>query len=182
MNTTAYDLVNSLPQRALERILRAYGEEKGCKNIAKAIVRTRKDRPIETSAQLAALIETVLPPSRKTGVRHPSTRSFQALRIAVNRELENLRRFLEKAPDMLSGGGRLVTISYHSLEDRMIKKTMNQWEKGCTCPPDLPRCACGKKPLFIRLTGRGLRPGREELAANPRARSALLRAAERISQ
>lgn len=179
--TTAYDLVNHLSQEALERVLKEYGEERRAKRISKAIVRIRKDRPIETSAQLAALIESVLPPSQKTAARHPGTRSFQAIRIAVNRELDNLEGFLGNAPKFISEGGRLVTIAYHSLEDRMIKKSMGLWEQGCTCPRDFPQCVCGQKPLFNRLSKRGLRPGKDEVKANPRARSAMLRAAERIS-
>jgi 16S rRNA (cytosine1402-N4)-methyltransferase len=176
----AHQLVNSLTVKELEKILRKYGEERRAKSIVKAIDRERKKKPIDSSLRLADLIQTVVPPSHRPGAKHPATRTFQALRIAVNRELENLESFLEKVPPLLVKGGRLVILSYHSLEDRLVKQRVADWERGCTCPPDLPRCSCGKIPLFKRVHKKGLKPVQREVVENPRARSATLRAAERI--
>ena len=122
----------------------------------------------------------MVPRTYGPGAKHPATRSFQALRIAVNRELESLDIFLDRVPALIGRGGRLVVLSYHSIEDRKVKRAMALWERGCTCPPDLPQCACGRKPLFRRVQKRGLRPDRQEIQENPRARSATMRAAERI--
>lgn len=177
---TAGDLVDRLSAQELERILRRYGEERRARSIVKAVGNERRKGRIESSSRLAEIIQAVVPRSYRPGAKHPATRTFQALRIAVNRELENLEGFLRKAPEWIQGGGRLVVLSYHSLEDRMVKQAMLGWEKGCQCPPDLPRCACGKKPLFRRLSKKGIRPSQEEIQGNPRARSAILRAAERI--
>jgi 16S rRNA (cytosine1402-N4)-methyltransferase len=173
---TAEQLINSRPSSELEKILREFGEEKRAKVIARSIV---QKRPLSSSLQLARLIEAVVPRSRR-GRKHPATRTFQALRIAVNRELEYLRTFLEKAPSLIVAGGRLVVLSYHSLEDRMVKQAMADWERGCQCPPNLPECRCGKSPLFRRLQKKGIKPDHEEIEQNPRARSAMLRVAERI--
>jgi 16S rRNA (cytosine1402-N4)-methyltransferase len=177
---TARQMVNSLSLKELEKTLWTYGEERRAKRIAKAIERERKRRPIETSLQLASLVESVVPRSHRPGAKHPATRTFQALRIAVNRELENLQAFLDKIPLLLVKGGRLVILSYHSIEDRAVKHAMMNWERGCSCPPDLPQCRCGRIPLFKRVHKKGIRPSSEEIEANPRARSAILRAAERM--
>ncbi|MBN2123705.1 MAG: 16S rRNA (cytosine(1402)-N(4))-methyltransferase RsmH [Deltaproteobacteria bacterium] len=177
---TASGLVNTLPPKDLEDLLRRYGEEKRARAIARAIDRRRRKGRIGSSLDLADLVRFVVRRPRRPGAKDPATRTFQALRIAVNRELEILRVFLEKAPDLLEKGGRLVVLSYHSLEDRMVKQTMRDWERGCQCPPGLPVCACGKVPLFRGIHRKGLRPGQEEVEKNPRARSAVLRAAERI--
>ena len=177
---TARDLVNNLSAGELEDIMRAYGEERRARLLARAIVRSRGNRPIDTSSQLADLVKSVFPPSQRFKTRHPATRVFQALRIAVNRELQNIEGFLDKIPSLMAKGGRLVVLSYHSLEDRRIKQAMFGWERVCTCPPDLPVCGCGKIPLYRRLTKKGVRPGNEEIEGNPRARSAVMRAAERI--
>lgn len=177
---TAGELIHSLPPKELETILRRYGEEPRAKRIAKAVCEQRKLGSIGSSLHLAQIVRAVVPRSNRGGARHPATRTFQALRIAVNRELENLEVLLEKAPSLIRRGGRLVVLTYHSLEDRRVKQTMLRWEKGCTCPADLPRCACGKKPLFRRLSRKALRPSEGEIADNPRARSAMLRAAERV--
>ncbi|MFH1243640.1 MAG: 16S rRNA (cytosine(1402)-N(4))-methyltransferase RsmH [Pseudomonadota bacterium] len=177
---TAYHLVNTLPERELEAILKDYGEERRAKSIVRAVVKARTSKPIETSLQLAGLIETVFPQSFRSRAKHPATRTFQALRIAVNKELQNLKTFLNTIPDILVKGGRLVVLSYHSLEDRLVKQTMVNWEQRCICPPDFPDCVCGKVPLFRRLFKRGLRASPGEIEQNPRARSAVLRAAERI--
>ena len=186
---TAADLVNSLNQKELENLLRRYGEERYARRISRAIVEARDKAPIKTSSQLASLVRAIYPPrltphgrweSRGPMPKHPATRTFQALRIAVNRELENLEAFLSTAPNLLKPGGRLVVLSYHSLEDRLVKKTMVSWEKRCTCPPDLPYCVCGRKPIMKRVYKKPRRPSEEEKARNPRARSAILRAAERV--
>jgi len=177
---TARDLVNSLSPKELESILKKYGEERRAKSIVRAIVRAREQEPIETSSRLADLIRSVSPPSYGPKARHPATRTFQALRIAVNKELQNIEIFLNKIPFLLAKGGRLVVLSYHSLEDRYIKKAMFDWEKGCTCPPDFPQCVCGKVPMFKRLFKKGIKPDKGEINENPRARSAIMRAAERI--
>jgi len=177
---TACHLVNDLSGRELESILRDYGEERRARSISKAIIQTRKREPIETSQRLAELIREVYPPALRFRARHPATRTFQALRIAVNAELENLDTFLQKIPAMLIKGGRLVVLSYHSLEDRRVKQAMVNWEQRCTCPPDFPDCACGKVSSFRRVFKKGLKAGQGEVEENPRARSAILRAAERI--
>ena len=177
----ANHLVNEIPPKDLEQILRDYGEEKNARSIVRAIIRERAKGPIETSSQLADLIDAVSPKSRRYRARHPATRTFQALRIAVNKELQNLDTFLNKIPSLMAVNGRLVVLSYHSLEDRRVKRTMNKWEKPCSCPPDFPHCVCGKVPLFRRLFKKGLKPSQEEIDKNPRARSAIMRAAERVS-
>lgn len=174
---TARQLVNSLPAKEIEKILRSYGEERRARAISRAIERERKRTPIVSSLQLANLVESVVP---RSGGRHPATRTFQALRIAVNNELDHLYAFLEVIPSLLVEGGRLVVLSYHSLEDRTVKQAMTDWEQGCTCPPEFPECRCGKVPLFRRVHKKGARPSSEETLSNPRARSAMLRTAERI--
>lgn len=177
---TARVLVNELPPREIENILRRYGEEKKARRIAALLEKARSSGGVQTSLQLARLVESAVPRSKRPGAKNPATRTFQALRIAVNRELENLDSFLEAAPSLTRKGGRVVILSYHSLEDRMVKQAMVRWEKGCTCPRDLPRCACGRNPLFRRLNRKGIRPTQAEIARNPRSRSATLRAAERV--
>jgi len=177
---TAGDLVNTLPLKELETILRKYGEERRAKRIAALVGKERGSGGIRSSLQLAHLVESAVPRSNRPGAKNPATRTFQAIRIAVNRELENLDGFLEDAPSLIRKEGRVAILSYHSLEDRMVKQTMARWEKGCTCPRELPRCACGKNPLFRRLHKKGIKPTDEEIAQNPRSRSAVLRAAERV--
>ena len=182
LELTAGDLVNTLPSGRLEKILKEYGEERRARSITKKIVRVRSRTTIGTSLQLAELIKSLFPAHGRAAAKHPATRTFQALRIAVNRELDILKVFLEKLPPLVIGGGRVVIISYHSLEDRLVKQHMENWERPCTCPPDFPRCVCGKKPLFKRIGPKLIRPGRKEIEQNPKARSALLRAAERVIQ
>jgi 16S rRNA (cytosine1402-N4)-methyltransferase len=177
---TAQHLIRDLSERDLEEVLRQYGEERKARAIARRIGQERKTKPILSSLHLAQLIESVVPRFRRPGAKHPATRTFQALRIAVNKELEHLASFLDKSPALLTGGGRLVILSYHSLEDRMVKRTMRDWERGCQCPPGLPMCCCGKEPIFRRVHKKGIRPDPKETEENPRARSAILRAAERI--
>jgi 16S rRNA (cytosine1402-N4)-methyltransferase len=177
---TAHEVINTFSSNNLVRILREYGEEKWAKRIVKSIEEERKRKPIKSSLELANLVKDAIPVPHHTKAKHPGTRTFQALRIAVNKELENLRTFLDMVPFLMNKGGRLVILSYHSLEDRMVKQTMMDWERQCTCPPDLPKCVCGKISLFERLNKRGIRPTPQEIKKNPRARSATLRVAERI--
>jgi len=177
---TAFDLVNKKSQEKIAWILKNYGEEKKAKLIAGSIAQARKKQPIKTSLQLANIIAEVIPNTYSSRKRHPATKSFQALRIAVNQELNNFQTFLSKIPLLMAQEGRVVILSYHSLEDRFGKKAMATWERPCTCPPDFPRCVCGKRPLFKRLLKKGIKAENIEIAENPKARSAILRAAERI--
>ncbi len=175
---TAFQVINTFSLKEIKILLKTYGEEKRAGFIATAIERERKKRPIKSSRQLAELVRQTLPPPRFGG-KDPVTRSFQALRITVNKEIENLTRFLNNVPFHIVKGGRLVVLSYHSIEDRMVKRAMANWEKACICPPDLPECACGKVALFKRIQKKGIKPSKAEITHNPRARSATLRAAER---
>jgi 16S rRNA (cytosine1402-N4)-methyltransferase len=177
---TARDLLRDLSARELEYLFKRYGEEKKARIIARRIEKERRRAPIDSTLQLANLIRSVVPRSRRPGAKDRATKTFQALRIAVNKELEHLAAFLEKAPRLIPPGGRLVILTYHSLEDRMVKQAFKDWEKGCRCPSDLPVCSCGGKPLFRRLHKKGVKPGLEEIEENPRSRSATLRAAERV--
>jgi 16S rRNA (cytosine1402-N4)-methyltransferase len=172
---TAADLLATLDEHALADIIRRYGEEPAARRIASAIVRARAEKPLTDAAALADLIARVRP--RRTGV-HPATRTFQALRIAVNRELDHLDRFLERALDWLAPGARLVIISYHSLEDRRVKHAFQAWSRACTCPPSVPRCVCGGRARVRVLTRRVVTPAETEIDENRRARSARLRAVE----
>jgi len=178
--TTAGDIINSLSAHEIEAILRDYGEERRARAISRLIEIERKRKDIKNTLQLANLIRSITPNSRHFRTKDPATRTFQALRIAVNKELENLKKFLEIAPSLLLSGGRLVILTYHSLEDRPVKEAIAYWERDCVCPPDIPECACGKKSIFRRINKKKVKPGTEEIRDNPRARSALLRAAERI--
>jgi len=176
----ARELVNTADLRELKRILREYGEELQAGRIARAIVERRKAGPIETTDELAGIVASAMPARMSHGRIHPATRTFQALRIAVNDELESLHRGIASGIDSLKEGGRFSVISFHSLEDRMVKDLFRDASRGCTCPPDLPVCACGGKPRLRVITRKPLRPGEEEVEHNPRARSAKLRTAERI--
>jgi 16S rRNA (cytosine1402-N4)-methyltransferase len=178
---TAEHLIHRLSEKDLEAILWKYGEETRARAIARRITQERRVTPITSSRHLASLIESAVPRSYRPGAKHPATRTFQALRIAVNKELEHLASFLDQCPSLLDEGGRVVVLSYHSLEDRAVKQTMMQWEKGCECPPTLPQCCCGKTQLFRRLHKKGIKPDPKEIDENPSARSAVLRAAERIT-
>ena len=177
---SAADIVNTWSQEELRRILWQYGEERYSGPIAAAIVRAREQAPIQTTGQLADLIRGAMPAKARREKQHPAKRSFQAIRIAVNDELGAVERMLDTALNLLRPGGRIAVISFHSLEDRLVKSAFAQWASGCTCPPDFPVCVCGKKPR-ARLVGR--RPivaGGEELQDNPRARSAKLREAGKL--
>ena len=177
----AAELLATLDANELAALFRRYGEEPNAGRIARAIVEERQTVPIETAERLAALIERIVPRNPRQPRRtHPATRVFQALRIAVNGELEALEIALGAALDLLRPGGRLVVLSYHSLEDRIVKRFIAAERKGCVCPPELPICVCGRNPR-LRPIGSSLTPRPEEVAANPRSRSARLRAAERIA-
>lgn len=176
---TAADLVNRLPRQELARIIREYGEEQKAGAIARAIERGRVRGPITSTLQLAEIISSVYPPHLPRRI-HPATRTFQALRIAVNDEVESLREGLKKAHRVLKPGGRMVVISFHSLEDRVVKQLFASWARGCTCPPRVPVCVCGLKPGVKVLTKKPVLPSEEEVERNPAARSAKLRAAEKI--
>ncbi|HEX5416867.1 MAG TPA: 16S rRNA (cytosine(1402)-N(4))-methyltransferase RsmH [Chloroflexota bacterium] len=175
----ARDLVNTLSAEALTDILRRYGEEPRARQIARAIVQARARHPIETTAELAQVVERA---AHRVGRTHPATRTFQALRIAVNHELEALEKALPEAIEILGPGGRLAIISFHSLEDRIVKHFFRSLANPCTCPPGLPMCVCGKKPTVRVLTRGGVRPTPDEIATNPRSRSATLRAVEKLAR
>jgi 16S rRNA (cytosine1402-N4)-methyltransferase len=178
----AAELLETLDAAELAALFRRYGEEPFAGRIARAIVETRRATPIETAEELAALVARVAP-SRAPGRRrvHPATRVFQALRIAVNEELDALQAGLAAALDLLRPGGRLVVLSYHSLEDRIVKRFFNAERRGCVCPPEVPVCVCGRNPRLRLVTRRSVTPSAEEIGRNPRSRSARLRAAERLA-
>jgi len=177
----ADELLATLDAAELTALFRRYGEEPKAPRIARAIVEARRVAPITTAEELAALVERVAPPNPRLRRRtHPATRVFQALRIAVNEELEALQAGLAAALDLLHPGGRLVVLSYHSLEDRIVKRFFQAERRGCVCPPEVPICVCGRNPRLRLVTSPSLTPTEAEVAANPRARSARLRAAERL--
>jgi 16S rRNA (cytosine1402-N4)-methyltransferase len=178
-STTAADLVNTLSRHDLARIIREYGEESKAYAIAKAIERARDREPITTTTQLSQIVSSVFPPYPPRRI-HPATLTFQALRIAVNDELGALREGLDQAIGLLRPGGRAAIISFHSLEDRIVKQSFAARAKGCICPPRLPVCRCGKKPDLKVLTKRPVMASEDETASNPAARSAKLRAAEKL--
>ena len=177
---TAAEIVNTYNAADLTRIIRAYSDEKWASRIADFIVRSRANGRIETSEQLVDIIKAAIPASARRAGGHPAKRTFQALRIEVNSELDVLRRGLDAAVRWLNPGGRLVVISYHSLEDRIVKETFNAYANRCTCPPDLPVCVCGKEPILDPVTRKPLLPTAGEIERNPRARSAKLRVARKL--
>lgn len=176
----AAEIVNTYNAADLARIIRAYSDEKWATRIAEFIVSAREEARIETSGQLVEIIKAAIPASARRAGGHPAKRTFQALRIEVNSELSVLRSGLEAAVRWLNPGGRLVVISYHSLEDRIVKDVFASYAKRCTCPPDLPVCMCGKKPILELVTRKPVLPTEEEVERNPRARSAKLRVAEKL--
>lgn len=175
----AAEIVNTYNAADLTRIIRMYSDEKWASRIAEFIVRERQNAPIETSAQLVDVIKAAIPASARRAGGHPAKRTFQALRIEVNGELDVLKSGLDAAVRWLNPGGRLVVISYHSLEDRIVKETFASFANRCTCPPDLPVCACGKRPILDIVTRKPVVPTSEEVERNPRARSAKLRVAQK---
>src|SRR5256885_7497181 len=174
---TAREVVNEWPERELVTIFRRYGEERYARQIVKAIVRRRKEQPYERTGELVDTIKSSIPAPARFGEGHPAKRVFQSLRIAVNDELGSLEAALPAALEMLRPGGRLAVISFHSLEDRIVKHFLREKERGCTCPPDFPVCICGHEPELRALERRPIRPSQTEVAANPRSTSARLRAA-----
>lgn len=177
---SAYDLVNELPWQELAGIIKNYGEEKFAKGIALAIERQRQSAPIETTQQLVDVIKSAIPARFKREKGHPAKRTFQALRIAVNREIDVLQQGLDSAFSILRPGGRLAVITFHSLEDRIVKKKMASWSQGCTCPSEFPICVCNKKPRAKLINKRAIEPSRQEAEENPRSKSAKLRVCEKI--
>lgn len=177
--TTAAQLVNTLPYEELKRIIFEYGEEKYAPSIAKGIINARREKPVETTFELAEIVKSNVPQRvRRDG--HPARKTFQAVRIAVNDELGVLQRGLDGAFDLLGSGGRLAVITFHSLEDRIVKQKMASWAQGCTCPKDFPVCVCGNKPKAGLITRKPVCANETELTENPRARSAKLRICEKL--
>ena len=177
---TAWTVVNQWPREALRRVLSQYGEERYAGPIAAAIDKARRKAPIETTGQLVEVIKGALPAAALREKQHPAKRSFQGIRIAVNDELASVSRMLQAAIPRLNPGGRLAVISFHSLEDRIVKSELAAAAKGCTCPPEFPVCVCGKTPQVKLVTRKPILPGEDELEENPRARSAKLRVAEKV--
>ena len=177
---SARELVNEADERELTDIFRRFGEERYATQIARAIGRRRKEHPITRTGDLVDVIKSALPTPARFGDGHPAKRVFQALRIAVNDELGALESALPAAIEMLRPGGRVAVISFHSLEDRIVKRFLREQARGCVCPPDFPICICGHEPVLRELTRKAVRPGPSELAANPRASSARLRAAVKV--
>lgn len=177
---TAYDVVNGWSEFELKRILRDYGEERCAGRIASRIVRVRADKPIETTLELVDVIRSAMPAAALREKQHPAKRSFQAIRIAVNDELGAVEDMMRTVPDLLNPGGRLCVISFHSLEDRIVKNGIAVRENGCTCPREAPICTCGFVQTLRSVSRKPIVSGPEELAENPRARSAKLRVAERV--
>jgi len=177
---TASDLINRLRARELERLLREYGEERWARRISHSIEGRRRKRPISTTTELRDLVHSAIPASFHSRRIDPATRTFMALRIAVNDELDNLRTVLEVAVSLLEKKGRICIIAFHSLEDRLVKQYFRMAEKGCTCPPHLPQCVCHGEQTLRIVTSKPVSPSRREIKENPRARSAKLRVAERI--
>lgn len=177
---TAYDVVNGYSEKELTTIIREYGEEKWASRIARFIVRARESSPVETTGQLTEIIKAAIPAkARRTGP-HPAKRTFQAIRIEVNDELGHLREAVRKLPDLLESGGRLAIITFHSLEDRIVKTEFEKRLDPCTCPKEFPVCVCGKKADVKKVTRKPLTPSESELENNPRARSAKLRVIEKL--
>jgi len=176
-DVSAADLVNDAPEKELAQIFRRFGEERYAAQIARAVVRAR---PLSRTGELVDVIRAAIPAPARFGEGHPAKRVFQALRIAVNDELGSLEHALPAALQMLRPGGRLAVISFHSLEDRIVKTFMRDAERGCTCPPDFPVCVCGNEPLMRALSRKAIRPSADEVAENPRASSARLRVAAKV--
>lgn len=177
---TAYDVVNTYSESDLKRILYEYGEEKFAPSIARNIVKRREAAPIATTGELVRVIKDSMPEKAKVGGHHPAKRSFQAIRIEVNGELDVIEPAIRSAVELLSSGGRIAIITFHSLEDRIVKQAFASLASGCTCPRELPICVCGKKPIIKQVNKKPILPSAAELNINPRSRSAKLRIAEKI--
>ncbi|HUN54511.1 MAG TPA: 16S rRNA (cytosine(1402)-N(4))-methyltransferase RsmH [Smithella sp.] len=180
LKISAYDIVNSFAQDELENIIRFYGEEKMAARIARAISKKRQQSPIETTTELADIIASCMPAKLRWQKIHPATRTFQAIRIAVNHELDNIKPAIDAAAEALKPGGRLCVISFHSLEDRIVKNEIRALSGICVCPKDVPFCVCQRDAKLKNLTSKVIVPSAEEIEANPRARSAKLRVARRL--
>jgi len=176
---TAKDLINTYPEEKLYEIIKHYGEERYAKSIARSICKKRQEKEIETTGELVDIIRSSMPAKAKNGKGHPAKRTFQAIRIELNHELDVLQDALEDMVELLNPGGRLCIITFHSLEDRIVKNFFRKMENPCTCPPDFPVCVCGKKPKGKVITRKPILPGEEELAINSRSKSAKLRIFER---
>ena len=179
---SAKDLVNTLGEQELAEIIFRYGEDRSARRIAQGICQARESAPIETTAQLAEIIKASVPAAVRRAEGHPARKTFQALRIAVNGELDRLQEGLEAGFDLLKPGGRFAVITFHSLEDRIVKQKMNDWCQGCICPKDFPVCVCGRKPKGKLVYKKGLAPSERENEENPRARSARLRVMEKLPE
>ena len=177
---TAYDVVNGYSEKELSQIIKKYGEERWAARIAKFIVSERREQPIEDTDKLVEVIKKAIPASARRDGPHPAKRTFQAIRIEVNDELGQLEKAVDDFVDVLAPGGRLCIITFHSLEDRIVKETFARRENPCTCPPEFPVCICGKKPDAKRITRKPIVPSDEELERNPRSRSAKLRILEKL--
>ena len=179
---SAKDLVNTLGEQELAEIIFRYGEDRSARRIAQGICQARESAPIETTAQLAEIIKASVPAAVRRAEGHPARKTFQALRIAVNGELDRLQEGLEAGFGLLKPGGRFAVITFHSLEDRIVKQKMNDWCQGCICPKDFPVCVCGRKPKGKLVYKKGLAPSEREIEENPRARSARLRVIEKLPE
>jgi len=177
---TAFDLINEMSVDEISKVLKVYGEERWSRRIAKRIVQTREDKPISTSAELANLVYEAIPKKFHPAKIHPATKTFQAFRIAVNHELDNIEEFIGKAVPLLKTGGRLVIISFHSLEDRIVKNLFQHLSSPCICPPDMPQCGCGKRSELKIVTRSPLVASEAEVLSNPRSRSAKMRVGEKL--
>lgn len=179
---SAYDVVNGYDEDELDRVIFTYGEERWARRIAQFIVKERENKPIETTGELVDIIKKAVPKGARKDGPHPAKRTFQAIRIEVNGELEVLQRAIDDVAARLAVGGRLCIITFHSLEDRIVKEAFRKQENSCICPPQFPVCVCGKKPLGRVITRKPILPSKEELEENPRSRSAKLRVLEGVSQ
>ena len=176
----AYTVVNTYTAERLKKVIWEYGEERFAPKIAAAIVRHREQKPIESTGELVDIIKSAIPPSAREGGHHPAKRTFQAIRIEVNGELDAIEPAIRKAKDIMRTGGRIVIITFHSLEDRIVKQTFADMASGCVCPRSLPVCVCGRKPEVKILTKKPILPSEKEVEENPRSRSAKLRVAEKL--
>lgn len=179
MNKTAYDIVNGYSKEELYRVIRDYGEDRFAGNIAKHITEAREERPIKTTTELAEIVKAAIPAKFRSGKGHPAKQTFQAIRIELNRELEVLENTLDTMVELLESEGRLCIITFHSLEDRIVKNAFRRFENPCTCPPDFPVCICGAKSRGKVITGKPIVPSEKEINENPRSKSAKLRIFEK---